>query len=65
MSDKYIVNNRRQKDFLYLLGFEYETKPDRKDQTKEIWLFDRTENLLEAIDFYCKFRYKNVSNKNL
>lgn len=60
MGNKYIVNNKRQRDFLYLLGFEYITKPDRNDVTKEIWLFDRTDNLLEAIDFYCKFRYKNV-----
>ena len=58
MVDKYVVNNRRQRDYLYLLGFEYMSRTDKYDRNKEVWVFDRTDLLLEAIDFYCKFRNK-------
>ena len=58
MVDKYIVNNKRQRDYLYLLGFEYMSRTDKYDKSKEVWVFDRTDLLLEAIDFYCKFRNK-------
>ena len=57
-SKYYIVNNKRQKEYLYCLGFDYIVQRDKFDETKDIWLFDRTDNLLEAIDFYCKFRNK-------
>ena len=57
-SKYYIVNNKRQKEYLYGLGFYYIIQRDKFDETKDIWLFDRTDNLLEAIDFYCKFRNK-------
>lgn len=62
MQNKYVVNNERQKTYLYCLGFDYVVQKDKFDNTKEIWVFDRTEKLLEAIDFYCKFRntMKNI-----
>ena len=62
MDSKYVVNNRRQRDYLYLLGFEYTSRVDKFDREKEVWLFDRTELLLEAIDFYCKFRNRMFNN---
>lgn len=58
MQSKYVVNNERQKEYLYCLGFDYITQRDKYDSTKDVWLFDRTEKLLDAIDFYCKFRNK-------
>ena len=58
MVDKYVVNNRRQRDYLYTLGFDYMSRADKFDRSKEVWVFDRTDLLLEAIDFYCKFRNK-------
>lgn len=61
-NNKYVVNNRRQRDYLYLLGFEYMSRLDKYDRNKEVWVFDRTELLLEAIDFYCKFRNKMKNN---
>ena len=57
-NNKYVVNNRRQRDYLYLLGFEYMSRLDKLDRNKEVWVFDRTDELLEALDFYCKFRNK-------
>ena len=58
MKDKYVVNNQRQKNYLYCLGFNYTTQRDKFNDSKDIWLFDKTNELLEAIDFYCKFRNK-------
>ena len=63
MSNKYVVNNERQKNYLYCLGFDYIVQRDKLDSSKDVWIFDRTDRLLEAIDFYCKFRYKQ-SNEN-
>lgn len=55
---KYVVNNERQKNYLYSLGFDYIIQRDKFNSDKDVWVFDRTEMLLEAIDFYCKFRNK-------
>jgi hypothetical protein len=65
-NNKYIVDNPRQKNYLYSLGFDYIMADDRKNPGKTIWIFERTENLLAAIDFYCKMRYtiRNGSTKN-
>ena len=62
-SDKYIVNNRRQRDYLYTLGFDFMSRTDKFDRNKEVWVFDRTDLLLEAIDFYCKFRNKHKEER--
>lgn len=56
----YIVDNIRQRDYLYTLGFDYNTKDDRKNPGRAIWIFDRTDLLLEAINFYIKVREKNI-----
>lgn len=55
---KYVVNNQRQKNYLYSLGFDFITQRDKFDSNKDVWIFDRTKELEEAIDFYCKFRSK-------
>lgn len=62
-SSKYIVNNKRQKEYLYCLGFDYVIQRDKFDNTKDVWVFDKTNELLEAIDFYCKFRNKQSKLK--
>lgn len=59
----YVVDNARQKEYLYALGFDYVVKEDRKNVGKVIWVFNRTELLLDAIDFYIKTRDKTVKNK--
>lgn len=64
-SKYYIVNNKRQKEYLYCLGFDYIIQRDKFDETKDIWLFERTDKLLEAIDFYCKFRYTMDINQQM
>lgn len=55
--DRYIVTTARQKNYLYSLGFDYTIEDDRKNPGREIYLFDRTDNLSKAIDFYCHMRY--------
>ena len=62
-SNKYVVNNIRQRNYLYSLGLDYITSKDKFDENKEIWLFDRNEHLEKAIDFYCKFRYDIMNRK--
>lgn len=56
-SKYYVVTNERQKRYLYCLGFDYTVQKDKFDDTKEVYIFERTDKLLEAVDFYCKFRY--------
>ena len=60
----YVVDNIRQRDYLYTLGFNYNTNDDRKNPGKAIWVFDRTELLLEAIDFYIRTREKTVGGQS-
>lgn len=60
MLKAYIVTNKRQRDYLYSLGFDCSYQ---KEDGKEIWVFDRTDMLLEAIDFYCKFRNRLRGSK--
>ena len=58
----YVVDNIRQRNYLYTLGFNYNTKDDRKNPGKAIWIFERTDLLLEAINFYIKMREKTVKH---
>lgn len=56
--DKYYVKNKRLSKYLYSLGFEREYKYD-EDKKIEYWLFDKTNTLQEALDFYFDMRKKN------
>ena len=53
---KYIVRNKRLAKYLYSLGFERESSYIDK---KEVWIFNRTENLHESLNFYFYMRKKN------
>ena len=57
MENKYKVKNKRLSKYLYSLGFDRECYFD-SDKT-EYWLFDRSNALEEALDFYFYMRNKN------
>ena len=56
MENKYKVKNKRLSKYLYSLGFDRETYFDNKI---EYWLFDKSNSLQEALDFYFYMRNKN------
>lgn len=54
----YVINQERQMRFLNTLGFDYvEKKRDLKDTSNYIFIYEKTEELFEAIDFYKKMRF--------
>lgn len=57
MEKKYKVKNKRLSKYLYSLGFNRECCFD--DNKVEYWLFDKTDVLKEALDFYFYMRDKN------
>lgn len=56
MEIKYKVKNKRLSKYLYSLGFNRESCFDNKI---EYWLFDKSDALQEALDFYFYMRQKN------
>lgn len=56
MENKYKVKNKRLSKYLYSLGFDREYCTDNKT---EYWLFDKSDALKEALDFYFYMRDKN------
>ena len=57
MENKYKVKNKRLSKYLYSLGFNRECYID--DKKMEYWLFDKSDVLKEALDFYFYMRDKN------
>ncbi len=57
MENKYKVKNKRLSKYLYSLGFNREYYTD--DNKIEYWLFDKSDVLKEALDFYFYMRDKN------
>ena len=56
-SEKFNVSSVRMMRFLYSLGFDKESYINASG--KENWRFNKTENLMEALDFYFYMRNKN------
>lgn len=54
---KYKVKNKRLSKYLYSLGFMRECKLDANKN--EYWLFEKSDTLCEALDFYFYLRNKN------
>lgn len=53
--DKYKVRNKRLSKYLYSLGFERECRIENQN---EYWLFQKSDVLQEALDFYFYMRKK-------
>lgn len=56
-NDYYNVSSVRLMRFLYSLGFEKESYYNTKN--KENWRFEKSELLMEALDFYFYMRKNN------
>jgi hypothetical protein len=51
---EYVVKNRRLKNYLYALGFDFKAVPDRYKEDVFIYLFPNNDYLQESISFYDK-----------
>jgi len=52
----YVIKNKRLKDYLYALGFDYEKVPDRTGKQEFVYLFPNTDILNDAISYYTDFK---------
>jgi hypothetical protein len=52
----YVIKNERLRDYLYCLGFDYKQVEDKKQKQEYIYLFKKTEKLLDAITYYTNFK---------
>lgn len=57
MKEYFNVSSIRMMRFLYALGFAKESYFDKNG--KERWRFERTDRLLESVDFYKEMRRRN------
>jgi hypothetical protein len=57
MKKYYSVSSVRMTRFLYCLGFDKESYFDKNG--KEKWRFEKTDELMESVEFYKKMRRKN------
>lgn len=62
MNTKFKCESVRLCRFLYSLGFNKESKFD--EHNREYWLFDKTEDLQESLNFYFYMR-KKVRDKQM
>ena len=55
--EKITITNKRLSKYLYSLGFDRECNFD--EQKKEYWIFQKSSELSESLDFYFYMRQKN------
>jgi hypothetical protein len=53
---RYVIKNERLKDYLYCLGFNYIQVEDKNKIQEYIYLFNKTDKLLDAITYYTNFK---------
>jgi len=58
----YVVKNKRQREYLYNLGFNYSKSQDLYNPSQEVYLFKKTDLLMESITFYSHIKNKQVNN---
>lgn len=54
----YVIKNKRMMQYLYSLGFNYQTQKDRTGINECVYIFQDTHLLRESITFY-----SNIHNK--
>ncbi len=59
----YVVKNERLRDYLYCLGFNYKKVKDKNQIQEYIYLFKKTERLLNAITYYTNFKKEQIQNE--
>lgn len=52
--EKYMVVNKRLRNYLFSLGFDYNTRRDKKNINNEVFIFNNSNKLQECISFYVK-----------
>lgn len=57
----YIIKNKRLRDYLYNLGFDYKQQEDKTLRQDFVYVFSNTDLLQEAIRFYTEFKKKMYS----
>lgn len=57
----YVIKNKRLKNFLYALGFNYIKDQDVTGQHEFIYLFPNTQELRYAITFYTDFKNSKLT----
>ena len=53
----YVVTSKDLRNYLMGLGLQFKIDIDKKDVTREVYLFENNDKLHEALEFYSKFRY--------
>ena len=53
----YVVTSKDLRNYLMGLGLQFTIDIDKKDVTREVYLFVNNDKLHEALEFYSKFRY--------
>lgn len=59
----YVIKNRRLRDYLYTLGFNYKEVSDKTGKQNYVYLFPIDENLEKAITYYTQFKNNKKNNK--
>ncbi|GCD12721.1 hypothetical protein [Clostridium tagluense] len=57
----YVVKNKRQREYLYNLGFNYSKSQDIYNPSQEIYLFEKSDLLMESITFYSHIKNKQIN----
>lgn len=58
--NKYTITNKRVREYLYSIGFYYEKV---KTEEGEVYLFERSPLLKEAMTFYTQFKGKMMNRE--
>lgn len=56
----YVIKNKRLRDYLYTLGFNFKEQKDKTGRTDYVYLFTKSKELFEAITFYTSFKNEYV-----
>lgn len=54
-----VIKNKRLRDYLYALGFNYRKVKDTTNKQDFVYLFLNTEDLSESIEFYIMMKKRN------
>lgn len=60
---KYVVTKERLKDYLYILGFNYREVPDKTGRQEIVWLFPKTNLVMDAITYYTKMKNIRINKE--
>lgn len=59
---KYVIINKRLKDYLYSLGFSFKEDNDKYNKHDKVYIFNDTDKLRKCIQFYTDIHRDNQLN---